>query len=319
MSQWYFTSGGEESGPLDHGAAVQFGRSSPGARVWRSGFPDWRAVADVPELAEHGARPSMLHPPEVSRPTSGSRVDRVDYTIHGEEMQYVEIELDLGESAVAEAGALMHKDAEVEMTTIFGDGSGQDEGLLDRLLFAGRRVLTGKSLFTTVFTHGGHGKAKVAFAAPFPGRILAIHLAEVGGRLICQKDSFLAAAKGVSIGIHFQQRILTGLFGGQGFVMQKLEGDGWVFVHVGGTLARRELGPGEVLHVDTGCLAALTESVSFDVAQAGGIRSMLLGGEGLFLARLKGPGTVWLQSLPFSRLAGRILAALPDRRRRRES
>jgi uncharacterized protein (AIM24 family) len=234
-------------------------------------------------------------------------------------MQYVEIELDPGESVIAEAGALMHKDAAGGMTTIFGDGSGQDDSLLDRLLGAGRRVLTDENLFTTVFTHGGHGKAKVAFAAPFPGRILAIHLAEVGGRLICQKDSFLAVAKGVAIGIHFQRRILTGLFGGQGFVMQKLEGDGWVFVHVGATLAKRELGPGEVLHVDTGCLAALTESVSFDIMQAGGVRTMLLGGEGLFLATLRGPGTVWLQSLPFSRLAGRMLAAMPSQTRRRET
>lgn len=211
----------------------------------------------------------------------------------------------------------MHKDAAIGMTTIFGDGSDQDDGLFDRLVGAGRRVLTGENLFTTVFTHSGHGKARIAFAAPFPGRIVAIHLAEVGGRLICQRDSFLAAARGVAIGVHFQRRILTGLFGGQGFVMQKLEGDGWVFVHVGGTLAKRELGPGEILHVDTGCLAALTDSVSFDVTQAGGIKTMLLGGEGLFLVRLKGPGTVWLQSLPFSRLAGRMLAAMPNQGRQR--
>jgi uncharacterized protein (TIGR00266 family) len=315
MSQWYFTADGEERGPLDQGAAVQFARACPGARVWRAGFADWRAVADAPELQEGSASPSMLRPPEVGCRGGRSRADRVDYTINGEEMQYVEIELDPGESAIAEAGALMHKDAAIGMTTIFGDGSGQDDGLLDRLLGAGRRVLTGENLFTTVFTHSGQGKARIAFAGPFPGRIVAIHLAEIGGRLICQKDSFLAAAKGVAIGIHLQRRILTGLFGGQGFVMQKLEGDGWVFVHVGGTLAKRDLRPGEVLHVDTGCLAALTESVSFDITQAGGIKTMLLGGEGLFLARLRGPGTVWLQSLPFSRLAGRMLAAMPNQGR----
>ncbi|MDX1541201.1 MAG: TIGR00266 family protein [Geminicoccaceae bacterium] len=255
----------------------------------------------------------MLRPPPVES-RRRAVADEVDYTISGSEMQYVEVELDPGESAVAEAGSMMYKDPSIEMTTIFGDGSGQEgAGFLDKLIGAGKRVLTGESLFTTVFTHQGRGKAKVAFAAPFPGHILAIHLSEIGGRLICQKDSFLAAAKGVQIGIHFQRRILTGLFGGEGFIMQKLEGDGWVFVHMGGTLMKRELRAGEELHVDTGCLAALSPSVSYDVMQAGGIKTMLFGGEGLFFAKLQGPGTVWLQSLPFSRLAGRMLAAAPQR------
>ncbi len=240
-----------------------------------------------------------------------SRSDEVDYQIHGEDIQFVEIELDPGESAVAEAGAMMFKDADIGMTTIFGDGSAQEGGLFDKLVGAGKRVITGESLFTTVFTHEGLGKARVAFAAPFPGRILALKLSDFGGRLICQKDSFLAAAKGVSIGIHFQRKILTGLFGGEGFIMQKLEGDGWVFVHMGGVLVARDLAPGEVLHVDTGCLAALTDSVDYDIVQAGGIKTMLFGGEGAFFARLTGPGRVWLQSLPFSRLAGRMLAAAP--------
>ena len=241
------------------------------------------------------------------------KADVIDYQIHGEEMQFVEIELDPDESAIAEAGAMMYKDASIKMTTIFGDGSHQESGgILDRLVGAGKRVITGESLFTTVYTHEGHGKATVAFAAPFPGRILPIHLTDVGNCLICQKDSFLAAAKGVSIGIHFQRRILTGLFGGEGFIMQKLEGDGWVFVHMGGTLVERSLQPGEELHVDTGCLAALTESVDYDIVQAGGIKTMLFGGEGAFFARLTGPGKVWLQSLPFSRLAGRMLAAAPQ-------
>ncbi len=229
-------------------------------------------------------------------------------------MQFVEIELDPAESAVAEAGSMMFKDARIDMSTIFGDGSGQEgAGFLDKMVGAGKRVITGESLFTTVFTNNGAGKAKVAFAAPFPGNILAIRLSNVGGRLICQKDSFLAAAKGVSISVHFQRRILTGLFGGEGFVMQKLEGDGWVFVHMGGSLAERELGAGETLHVDTGCLAALTESVDYDIVQAGGVKTALFGGEGLFFARLTGPGRIWLQSLPFSRLAGRMLAAAPQR------
>jgi len=239
--------------------------------------------------------------------------DEIDFRLCGQEMQYVEVELDPGESAVAEAGAMMFKDASVEMNTVFGDGSGREgQSFMDKLVGAGKRLLTGESLFITAFTNRGAGKAKVAFAAPFPGNILPISLRETGGRLVCQKDSFLAAAKGVQIGIAFQKRILTGLFGGEGFIMQKLEGDGWVFVHMGGTVTERQLAPGEVLHVDTGCLAALTDTVTYNVVQAGGIKTMLFGGEGVFFVRLTGPGRVWLQSLPFSRLAGRMLAAAPQ-------
>jgi uncharacterized protein (TIGR00266 family) len=242
----------------------------------------------------------------------------IDYQIHGHEMQYVEVELDPGESAVAEAGSLMYKDTSIEMTTIFGDGSGQSQnaGFIGLLVGAGKRLLTGESLFTTVFTHQGTGKARVAFAAPYPGTILALDLDDFGGKLICQKDAFLAAAKGVSIGIAFQKRVLTGLFGGEGFIMQKLEGDGLVFVHAGGTLVERELKAGEELHVDTGCLAALSQTVDYDVVTVGGVKSMIFGGEGVFFARLRGPGHVWLQSLPFSRLAGRIIANLGPMGRR---
>ncbi len=208
---------------------------------------------------------------------------------------------------------MMYKDPSVEMNAIFGDGSGEGGRFLDKLIGAGKRVLTGESLFMTVFTHTGTAaKARVAFGAPYAGNILALKLSDFGGRLICQKDSFLAAAKGVSIGIHFQRRILTGLFGGEGFIMQKLEGDGLVFVHMGGTLVERQLRAGETLHVDTGCVAAMTDGVEFDVVRAGGIKTMLFGGEGLFFATLTGPGHVWLQSLPFSRLAGRMLAAAPQ-------
>lgn len=234
--------------------------------------------------------------------------DEVDYEIHGHEMQYVEVELDPGESAVAEAGAMMYKDASVEMTTVFGDGSKQTSGVLGSLLGAGKRLITGESLFTTVFTHRGKGKARVAFGGPFPGSILAIDLSQHGGRLVCQKDSFLAAAKGVQIGIDFRKKIGAGLFGGEGFIMQSLEGDGLVFVHFGGAILERTLAPGEELHVDTGCLAALEPSVDYDVVLAGGVKSVLFGGEGLFFVKLRGPGKVWLQSLPFSRLAGRVLA-----------
>jgi uncharacterized protein (TIGR00266 family) len=238
--------------------------------------------------------------------------DDIDFDIRGQELQFVEIELDPGESAVAEAGAMVWKDSAVGMTTVFGDGRGAEGGFMGKLLGAGKRLVTGESLFTTVFTHNGSGKARVAFAAPVPGAILPLRLDALGGTLICQKDAFLCAAKGVSIGVHFQQRIMTGLFGGEGFIMQRLEGDGWVFVQMGGTVVERELAPGEELHVDTGCLAAYTPSVEFDLVSAGNVKTMLFGGEGVFFARLRGPGKVWIQSLPFARLAGRVIAtALP--------
>jgi len=237
--------------------------------------------------------------------------DDIDFEIKGQELQFVEIELDPGESAIAEAGALVWKDASVGMQTVFGDGRGGDQqgGFMGKLLGAGKRLVTGESLFTTVYTHQGHGKARVAFSAPVPGAILPIKLDDIGGALICQKDSFLCAARGVTIGIYFQKRILTGLFGGEGFIMQKLEGDGWVFAQMGGTIVERKLAPGEELHVDTGCVAAFTPSVEFDIMPVGGVRSTFFGGEGLFLARLRGPGSVWIQSLPFARLAARMLAA----------
>jgi len=235
--------------------------------------------------------------------------DDIDFEIKGQELQFLEIELDPGESAVAEAGAMVWKDAPIQMNTVFGDGRGNEGGFMGKLLGAGKRLVTGESLFTTVYTHQGQGKARVAFSAPVPGAILPIKLSDIGGGLICQKDSFLAAARGVEIGIHFQRRILTGLFGGEGFIMQRLTGDGWVFVQMGGTIVERELKPGEELHVDTGCIAAMTPDVEFDIQTVGGVKSMLFGGEGLFFARLRGPGKVWIQSLPFARLAGRMLAA----------
>ena len=235
--------------------------------------------------------------------------DDIDFEIKGQELQFLEIELDPGESAVAEAGAMVWKDASVNMSTVFGDGRGAEGGFMGKLLGAGKRLVTGESLFTTVFTHQGQGKARVAFSAPVPGAILPIKLDTVGGTLICQKDSFLAAARGVEIGIHFQRKILTGLFGGEGFIMQRLSGDGWVFVQMGGTIVERTLAPGEELHVDTGCIAAMTADVDFDLQGVGGVKSALFGGEGLFFARLRGPGKVWIQSLPFARLAGRMLAA----------
>ena len=257
----------------------------------------------------------VSHVPSVPRTHHQRREgvsDDIDYEIKGAEMQFVEIELDPGESAVAEAGTMMFKDQHINMNAVFGDGSGQEGGFMDKLLGAGKRLITGESLFTTVFTHEGGGKARVAFASPFPGNIMAIKLDEVGGELICQKDSFLAAARGVQIGIAFQKRIMTGLFGGEGFIMQRLSGDGWAFVHIGGTVVERTLKPGEVVHVDTGCLAAMTADVDMDIERVGGIKSMIFGGEGVFFARLQGPGKIWMQSLPFSRLAGRMLQAAPQ-------
>jgi uncharacterized protein (TIGR00266 family) len=235
----------------------------------------------------------------------------VDYRVFGDDMQFVEIELDPEEAAIAEAGGMMYMDDGIEMETIFGDGSQQTSGLLGALVGAGKRLLTGESLFMTVFINRGSDKRRVAFGAPYPGKIVPVPLTEVGGELIAQKDSFLCAAKGVSIGIAFQKRIGAGLFGGEGFIMQRLEGDGLAFVHAGGTLYERQLAPGESLRVDTGCIVAFQPSVQYDIQYVGKIKSALFGGEGLFFATLRGPGKVWLQSLPFSRLADRIFAAAP--------
>lgn len=235
----------------------------------------------------------------------------IDYQIFGEEMQYVEIELDPQEAVVAEAGSFMMMDSDIKMDTIFGDGSNQDNGVLGKLFSAGKRLLTGESLFMTAFLNNGYGKKKVSFASPYPGKIIPIDLTEFGGRFICQKDAFLCAAKGVTIGIEFSKRLGRGLFGGEGFIMQKLEGDGLAFVHAGGTTAKKVLGAGEVLKVDTGCIIGFTKDVDYDIEFIGGIKNTVFGGEGLFYATLKGPGIVYIQSLPFSRLANRVWAAAP--------
>jgi uncharacterized protein (TIGR00266 family) len=240
-------------------------------------------------------------------------MDVVDYEIRGAEMQFVEVELDPGEAAIGEAGSMMFMDDGIQMDTIFGDGSAAQGGLIGKLLGAGKRLVTGESLFTTVYSNGSNGKRRVAFAAPYPGKILAMDLRQLGGTLICQKDAFLCAARGVALGIYFQQRLSVGFFGGEGFIMQRLDGDGLAFVHAGGTVVRRELPAGQTLFVDTGCIVALTPSVSFEVQYVGKIRTALFGGEGLFFAKVTGPGTVWLQSLPFSRLASRVFAAAPQR------
>ncbi len=245
-------------------------------------------------------------------------MDVVDYEIKGAEMQFVEIELDPGEAAVGEAGSMMFMDAGIALDTVFGDGSASQSGLLGKLLGAGKRLVTGESLFTTVYTNQASTKLRVAFAAPYPGKILPMDLRQLGGMLICQKDAFLCAAKGVSLGIYLQQRMSVGFFGGEGFIMQKLEGDGLAFVHAGGTVLKRVLQPGQTLLIDTGCVVAFTPSIQFEIQYVGKVKTALFGGEGLFFAKVTGPGTVWLQSLPFSRLASRVFAAAPQRGGSRE-
>lgn len=245
-------------------------------------------------------------------------MDVIDYEIRGAEMQFVEVELDPGEAAIGEAGSMMFMDQGIAMDTVFGDGSAQQGGFFGKLLGAGKRLVTGESLFTTVYTNNAPGKQRIAFAAPYPGKILPMDLRALGGTLLCQKDAFLCAARGVSLGIAFQQRLGAGFFGGEGFILQKLEGDGLAFVHAGGTVVKRELAAGQVLMVDTGCVVAFTPGINFDIQYVGKIKTALFGGEGLFFTRLTGPGTVWLQSLPFSRLASRVFAAAPQRGGSRE-
>ena len=235
----------------------------------------------------------------------------IEYKIYGEEMQFVEIELDPQESVVAEAGSFMMMDNGIKMDTIFGDGSGQTESVLGKLFSAGKRLLTGESLFMTAFLNNEQGKKKVSFASPYPGKIIPIDLTEFNGKFVCQKDAFLCAAKGVSIGIEFSKKLGRGLFGGEGFIMQKLEGDGLAFMHAGGTIAKKELQAGEILKVDTGCIVGFSQTVNYDIEFVGGIKNTIFGGEGLFFASLQGPGTVYVQSLPFSWLAGRIIASIP--------
>ncbi len=316
-AQWFLEyDDGRKYGPISTDEARRYALEDESGYAWKEGFSDWKPIAEIGELVQNAA---TLIPPSAppSRITGGktNKADEIDYTIYGEDIQYVEIELDPGESAVSEAGAMMYKDPQIVMDTVFGDGSGSRDdtgGFLDKLVGAGKRLITGESLFTTVFTHTGSGKAVVAFGAPYPGRIIPVDLAKMGGELICQKDCFLCAAKGVSIGIYFQKKILTGLFGGEGFIMQKLEGDGMTFIHAGGMLKELDLGSGEEIHLDTGCLVAMQPHVHFDIEQAGNIKTALFGGEGFFFAKLRGPGKVWIQSLPFSRLAGRMLSAAPQ-------
>ena len=310
MSTWYVAVNGESIGPLSTSqltSSLTSGQYSGSTMVWRDGFSDWLPAADVAEL---NTPATTAGPP----PVSGQQAHEIDYEIFGQEMQFVEIELDPQESVISEAGAMMYMSDQMAMETVFGDGSqsSQSGGFLDKMMGAGKRLITGEGLFITMFTYTGQGKGKAAFASPYPGKIIPLDLKNYNGRIICQKDAFLCAAKGVSIGVAFQKKIGTALFGGEGFIMQQLDGDGLSFVHAGGTIIEKELAPGETLRVDTGCLVALTQTVNYDIEFVGNVKSAIFGGEGFFFATLRGPGHVWLQSLPFSRLAGRIYQAAPQ-------
>ena len=307
---WYYAKNGQTVGPMSIEELRQAVSAGDKAKtlVWGPGVPEWTEAGRIASL---GAREdSRIAPP--SAPTN-RRADEIDYEIFGDDIQFVEVTLDPDEVVIAEAGGMMYMTDGIQMQTVFGDPS-KEQGFFGKLFDAGKRMITGESLFLTTFGAVGNKREQVAFAAPYPGKIVPMHLDELGGELICQKDAFLCAARGVQIGIAFQKKILAGLFGGEGFILQRLTGDGLAFVHAGGTIQRRELRSGETLRLDTGCLVALQPSVDYDIQLTGGIKNTIFGGEGLFLATLKGPGTIWMQSLPFSRLAGRVLAHLPTGR-----
>jgi len=308
IAGWYYAKDGKSIGPMAIGdlrAALE-GAQGNETLVFGPGMSDWIEARHVPDLASgRGAAP-----PVVPR---ARRSDEIDYEIFGSEMQYVEVTLDPNEMVVAEPGGMMYMTDGIQMETVLGDPSAPKGGFWSKVATAGKRVLTGESMFMSTFTNvAASGREVVAFASPFPGKVVPLHLDELGGELICQKDSFLCAARGTQIGIAFRKRLGVGLFGGEGFIMQRLTGDGIALVHAGGMLMRRTLAPGERIRLDTGCLVALLPSVDYDIELVGGIKNTLFGGEGLFLATLKGPGDIWLQSLPFSRLAGRIVAAAPQ-------
>lgn len=303
---WYFAGGQESVGPLSLEELVQKLPSAEGMNtlVYGPGIADWTEARHVAVVAQAARGKSAPPPP----PAGARQADEIDYEIFGEEMQYVEVTLDPAEMVIAEAGTLMYMTSGIKMETVLGDPSKQS-GFLGKVMAAGKRVLTGESMFVTTFSNTAAGREKVAFASPYPGKILPMHLDQLGGELICQKDSFVCAARGIQIGVAFQKKIGVGLFGGEGFIMQRLTGDGLALIHAGGTMMKRSLSAGETLRLDTGCLVAITPSVNYDIQFIGGIKNTLFGGEGLFFATLTGPGEVWCQSLPFSRLAGRIVAA----------
>jgi len=317
--QWYLAVGGQQQGPMGTEQVlekIRAGQVGADAHIFKEGMAEWAPISNEAVFRDAmTASPPPAPAPRPAAASGGSTVaDEIEYEIFGEEMQFVEITLDPSEACIAEAGSFMFMEPGIEMETIFGDGSGGNKkgGVMGMLIGAGKRVLTGESLFMTVFGNKGAQRQKVAFASPYPGRIIPLELREHGGSILCQKDAFLCAAKGIGVGIAFQKKLGAGFFGGEGFILQKLEGDGLAFVHAGGTIVRKELGAGEVLKLDTGCLVAFDTQVGYDIQMVPGIKTALFGGEGLFFATLTGPGTVWVQSLPFSRLASRVYAAAPQ-------
>lgn len=310
---WYYAQNQQSVGPMPLDELVRLLPSVGGdtTLVYGPGLSGWieaKHVAAIRDALRGGSAPPAPPAPQFA----ARRSHEIDYEIFGSEMQYVEVVLDPAETVIAEPGGMMYMSRGIEMQTVFGDPSAEQTGFFGKLMTAGKRVLTGESLFMTTFTNRGGGREAIAFAAPYPGKLVPMHLDELGGEIICQKDSFLCAAKGVQIGIAFQKKIGVGLFGGEGFIMQRLTGDGIAVVHAGGTLMQRKLNAGETLRIDTGCIVAMTRTVSYDIQFTGGFKNTLFGGEGLFLATLTGPGDIWLQSLPISRLAGRILMYAPQ-------
>lgn len=289
------------------------GSLTPDTLVWEEGMPEWKPLRAVrPDLIKSPPPMPVGVPPPFGYGQSAAqplvRSHDIDYKIMGDDMQIVEIELDPGETVIAEAGAMNYMESGIQFETKMGDGSNPKAGFMDKLLSVGKRVLTGESLFMTHFSNrNSSGKQCVAFAAPYPGKIIPMELSQYNGEMFCQKDAFLCAAFGTKVGIAFAQKLGVGFFGGEGFILQRLNGDGKAFIHAGGTIVKKELN-GETLRVDTGCLVAFTQGIQYDIQRAGNLKSMVFGGEGLFLATLRGHGTVWLQSLPFARLADRVLA-----------
>lgn len=292
---------------------VANGTVTPQTKVWSSGMANWTAAVEVlPELFGHSGTQSGPPPIQSGPPAVAQISHEVDYEIFGDDMQIVEVELDPGETVIAEAGAMNYVEQDITFEAKMGDGSSPNEGVMGKLLAVGKRALTGESIFMTHFTHAGaSGKRRAAFAAPFPGKIIPVDLSQVGGEITCQKDSFLCAAKGTQVTIAFNKRLGAGFFGGEGFILQRLKGDGKAFLHAGGTVIEREL-KGETLRVDTGCLVAFSPGIDYNIERAGNLKSMFFGGEGLFLATLSGHGRVYLQSLPFSRLADRVIRSAPS-------
>ncbi len=318
MVEWYYAKNNQQHGPVtgqELRAMVERGELGPNDLVWKDGMAEWTPASRIHGL--FGEEPAAAPPPPPAggavpgaRTGGARRCHEVDFEILGDDMQVVEVELDPGETVIAEAGAMNYLEDGITFEAKMGDGSQPDKGFFGKMFEGAKRMVTGESLFLTHFTNYGQGKKRVAFAGPYPGRIIALDLSQYGGRISCQKDAFLAAALGTEVGIEFSRKLGRGFFGGEGFILQKLLGDGMAFIHAGGYIVRREM-KGETLRVDTGCLVAFTQGVDYDIERAGSLKSMVFGGEGLFLATLKGTGSVWLQTLPFSRLADRIIAHAP--------